>query len=231
MSNIFTAAEGTYLFVDTDSLVTEVKSTLDRLGLDSIVRPRYHSRSPVQHVDFRLPDLKIAGPNGEDMEALLRVENSSRPGTALSVKLGIYRMVCSNGLFGFSMESLQRIVHRVGPTAYNKLEGLPAAVEGSVKYVDHMRSVAESLADTVVVDPIGVIASLPILQKTKDMAISQVARQAFRPEDQPYTAWGLYNIVNEIDRLQSKSSIAHAQRDERLVDDILCLTQAYDEVI
>lgn len=229
--SIFTAAEGTYLFVDTDSLVAEVKNTLTGLGLDSIPRPRFHSRSPVQHVDFRLPDLKIAGPNGEQMEALLRVENSSRPGTALSVKLGIYRMVCANGLFGFSYESLQRIVHRVGPMAYDKLNGIPQAIANAVRYTEHLQSVAETLADTVVLNPIDVIASLPILERTKQAAISQIARNAYRPEDAPYTAWGLYNIVNELDRIASKSSVAHAQRDERLVDDILCLSQTYSEAI
>lgn len=230
MSKIFTAAEGSYLYISTDDLLNSVRDSLTEIGLDAIVRPLTDPRYARQSVEFRLPELKIQGPNGDDMEILLRVSNSSIPGTALSVKIGLYRMICQNGLFGFSYESIQRIVHRTGPMAYRKLDELPAAIRATMAYVNHLQAVCDDLAATKIVDPISVIASLPVPNRVKESAIRLVALGRYRAEDAPYTAWGLYNLVNEIDRVQSRSTMASADRDTRLVDDIICLASDQEEV-
>jgi hypothetical protein len=75
-------------------------------------------------------------------------------------------------------------------------------------------------------DPIDVIGSLPNLTFTqKDAAIYKVVNGEFRPGDRASDVWGLYNIVNEIVRLKSRSALASANRDFNLLEEITFLAQ------
>jgi hypothetical protein len=234
--------KGTFLAIDRESVRAVVQSTLAKLGIDATHRPQERTLYSRASEPGQLPTVKgfrlydqwslgfnVEGPNGEPMQALLKIQDSTVPGMAFRVSVGVLRLICLNGMFGFGTEFETRVNHRVGQSAFDKLAGLPAAIEAALKGLPQLAAAAEGLAAVPVADPIDVLLSLNIPEKVRENAISIIGRQAYRFEDQPTDAWGLYNIVNEVDRLLArKGSTAYLERDERLADDIICLASAQE---
>ena len=222
-----------FLRIDQQSLQAEIERAMVETGLTFYLK-RFHSleRTNNGHVglktfaEYHLPDLTVIGPSGESMVGMLRFRDSQIPGQAFSVSLGMFRLVCSNGLFGMSHATIQRIIHRAGPTNEGRLSGLVDAIKGAIGAVSLVQEKADDLADTLVADPIGLVASLNVPARVKDAVISSIAHGKYRMVDSPNTAWGLYNLVNEFDRALSRGFGAPTKRDESLADDIMALAMA-----
>ena len=95
-------------------------------------------------------------------------------------------------------------------------------------YVDRIKSgelIEEALdsLDVVVSNPVDVIGSLDLPNRVKYDAIALTTLARHRKEDNPYTAWGLYNLINERLRRTSRSQYAAASRDVTLLQDIIHL--------
>jgi hypothetical protein len=70
-----------------------------------------------------------------------------------------------------------------------------------------------------------IIGSLPMSEAARRKSIYFWAQNASRrPEDRGYTAWQLYNLVNEFDRRFSKSGDAILARESTRFQDIQLLT-------
>lgn len=234
MSNIITHEQGSFLRIDNGSVREVVLNTLKGLGLETDLDSRIRA---IKHRDgredgFRIYDTydigaPVIGPFGEEMRARLRIQDSTVPGMAFKVTLGVFRLLCLNGLFGFSEECTARVIHRAGPAAHGALEGLPAAIVAAVHALPKLQAETEHLAAIEVPDPVAVLMSLNIPQGTREAAFNVIRMAEYRKQEPASTAWGLYNIVNEIDRFKARvGSTAYLERDERLADDIVCLASA-----
>lgn len=233
--SIITRENGTFLQLDTLSVRETVLNTLKSLGLSpdltSTVR-EIKSRNPEKAGGMRVYDTydlgyTLHGPFGEEMKARLRVQDSTVPGWAFKATLGAFRALCLNGLFGFGEQCTARIVHRTGETAQDAIRALPDAIVAAVQALPKLQAEFEHLAAIEVPDPIAVLMSLNIPNVVREGAFNTITYGSYRTQEPAHTAWGLYNIVNELDRLRARQgSIAYLERDERLADDIVCLASA-----
>jgi len=237
------AVTPTFGRIDSESVHQVVQSVLTGLGLVAEVVERVKSRrctvkdaerGKVTHFgtrtysEYRLmnPAMEVTGPAGEALRAVIRITDTNLPGEAFRVSVGYFRLICLNGLFGLQTEAVARVTHRVGPTARGKLDALPAAIEAALASLPALQARAMELASMPVAAPVEVVKALDLPEKVRNQVLSLIAFSAFRRVDQPTNVWGLYNIINEVDRLLARQgSTAYLQRDSGLVDAIVALAQ------
>lgn len=193
-----------------DTATAEVRACTDTKLLMTVDLPR---------LSFNMPEL------GGKITPRLWLRNDNTGGSALSVGIGLYRWVCSNGLYIGVQAFGTRLIHRDGPHAHRVLDALPEALSAAMD--DIASGAATDLlleaSATVVTDPIDVVGSLDVGLRTKQFAIDNIILGRLRAEDNPNTAWGLYNIVNEAARFHTKSKWRTVNRDMTLLSDIQLL--------
>lgn len=141
------------------------------------------------------------------------IRDRSFPGGALTVHFGLYRLVCSNGLMAFrSVAAPVRIPHYRNRAQV--LMELTRVIQSSGDRFAAIVEEAERLDGLTVVDPELAIMAMTLPMSTKKRAIETIGAGLVRPEDDIKTAWGLYNFVNELDRVKARrGSTAYLDRD------------------
>ena len=130
---------GKYLFVNTETIVDD----LDKLGWKPVQAAQRKGRGKStifsKHmVAFQNPDIMIKGKDGDDSFPRIIMTNSHDGMQAFKFSVGIYRLVCSNGLVvadeqfsdfkikhkGYSFEELRGVVNEAVADLPNKVEVL-----------------------------------------------------------------------------------------------------------
>ena len=130
---------GKYLFVNTETIVDD----LDKLGWKPVQAAQRKGRGKStifsKHmVAFQNPDIMIKGKDGDDSFPRIILTNSHDGMQAFKFSVGIFRLVCSNGLVvadeqfsdfkikhkGYSFEELRGVVNEAVADLPNKVEVL-----------------------------------------------------------------------------------------------------------
>jgi hypothetical protein len=130
---------GKYLFVNTETIVDD----LDKLGWKPVQAAQRKSRGQEtifsKHmVAFQNPDIKIKGSDGDDSFPRIIMTNSHDGMQAFKFSVGIYRLVCSNGLVvadeefsdfkikhkGYTFEELRGVVNEAVADLPNRVQVL-----------------------------------------------------------------------------------------------------------
>jgi hypothetical protein len=92
-----------------------------------------------------------------------------------------------------------------------------------------LEALTSTLQDTIddarevrVLDPVNIIGSLNLTKSRKDSLIYNLDQAGESTSD----AWGLYNYINEVNRLRSRRWDSAWAADEGLLDDVKLLAQA-----
>jgi hypothetical protein len=145
-------------------------------------------------VVFRHPDIQIKGKNGDDAFPQILLTNSHDGKAAFNFRVGIFRLVCSNGLvvsdadfnnvsirhMNYTFESLQAKVNEV-------IEKLP----GLVQKINLFKST--KLTD----DQMTEFANKAAQLRTKARVNALELLEATRNEDQGNDLWAVFNRVQE----------------------------------
>ena len=130
---------GKYLFVNTETMIDD----LDKLGWKPVQAAQRKGRGKStilsKHmIAFQNPDLKIKGSDGDDSFPRIIMTNSHDGMQAFKFSVGIFRLVCSNGLVvadeqfsdfkikhkGYTFEELRGVVNQAVEDLPNKVEVL-----------------------------------------------------------------------------------------------------------
>ena len=130
---------GKYLFVNTETIVDD----LDKLGWKPVQAAQRKGRGKStifsKHmIAFQNPELKIKGKDGDDSFPRIIMTNSHDGMQAFKFSVGIFRLVCSNGLVvadeqfsdfkikhkGYTFEELRGVVNQAVEDLPNKVEVL-----------------------------------------------------------------------------------------------------------
>jgi hypothetical protein len=181
-------------------------------------------------ITAKMPDFTVNEPElGGLLTPQLWVKNDNSGGSALVVGIGLYRFICMNGLyFGLSSFNI-KLRHYDGPKAHGILDQLPQAIQSAIKAIESGEAldVAYDALETKVLDPISVVGNLPdVSNKVKQIVISNILNDSGREQDEPETAWGLYNQINEAARLRARSLYRQASNDIGMLDNIIALANA-----
>jgi len=224
-----TAIGPRFLSISNADLLTMVRNATASFGVEGqAVRVVGNDRRMTALATLKGLAFEVPGDGTLVPRLFFHNDNTGRK--ALSIGVGLFRLICSNGLTvgvpGMSFEAKLR--HVDGPRAHEQLDILPAMVAEAVQFIEAggLLDQIDAAKETKVTEPIEVVASLPIGIRAKEQAIDWLAHAQTRKEDNPYTAWGLYNTVNEAVRLRSRNEFTALAKDEGLLSHIITLAAA-----
>ena len=192
---------GKYLFVNTETIVDD----LDKLGWKPVQAAQRKSRGKdtifSKHmVAFQNPDIKIKGSDGDDSFPRIIMTNSHDGMQAFKFSVGIYRLVCSNGLVvadeefsdfkikhkGYSFSELRSVVRQA-------VEDLPNRVQVMNDMKNRVLTVEEKRQ--LALDAMLVRAGVDTL-KYDEETIDEILEPQ-RSEDKGDDLWRTFNVIQE----------------------------------
>jgi hypothetical protein len=211
-----------YKHVSSFDLIEALSEPLNEAGayINSIIYNPF-GKSSKHIIDVRLGAVDIMG--DKSIPRLL-ITNSYKGECALSFKVGLYRLVCSNGLVVGNDLFKERVIHLESNT--NKLDSIKESAIVALNYIsermvgDIEGSVQKPLG---LIDRYNVIQGLNLSKNVRKKIYDKVANPV-RPEDSTNTVWALYNIINEAIRESSRSELRNEERNFDLMDKVLRLS-------
>lgn len=199
---------GKYLFVNTETIVDD----LDKLGWKPVQAAQRKGRGKStifsKHmVAFQNPDIKITGKDGDDSFPRIIMTNSHDGMQAFKFSVGIFRLVCSNGLVvadeqfsefkikhkGYTFSELRGVVNQAVADLPNKVEVLNQMKQ---------RVLTQEEKNKLALDAMLVRAGIePGSEKAKkfnydDETIIDILDPK-RKEDEGDDLWRVFNVVQE----------------------------------
>jgi hypothetical protein len=217
---------GSFVSVNQESLLRSLEYLAETKGLH--LRERTISKAHLKAAKgdqnatqnfYTLRSNTIVDLNDSPVAPMIQVRDQTYAGSKLVLRLGLWRQICSNGLFGFSVQTEERIAH------YKKnedtLKALDDTISGMFERSSGLIMQVQDLQQRQI-DWRKVISQLDLPPKVLAELTQILWHGTNRPQDNPDNVWGLYNIVNEIDRrMARRNSIAYLDRDNRMLDLIL----------
>jgi len=194
-----------YLHVNTETVIDD----LAKLGwfpvtaMQRRTKPRKDGSPTIRSkhmISFQNPDLIIKGKNGDDAFPRIIVTNSHDGLSSFQFRVGIYRLVCSNGLVvadeefsafsikhkGYTFEELQGVVSQAVADLPNKIQVLNK-MQVRMLTADEQRQLA--------IDAMALRSTNP--DAKYDEATIEEVLAATRKEDEGDSLWLVFNRVQE----------------------------------
>jgi len=199
---------GRYLFVNTETIVDD----LDKLGWKPVQAAQRKSRGngtifSKHMVAFQNPDIKIKGEGGDDSFPRIIMTNSHDGMQAFKFSVGIFRLVCSNGLVVADEQFSEFKIKHKGYTFGELREVVNQAVEdlpNKVQVLNDMkdRVLTQEEKNGLALDAMLIRAGIePGSEKAKkfnydDETIEDILDPK-RDEDKGDDLWRVFNVVQE----------------------------------
>ena len=199
---------GKYLFVNTETIIDD----LDKLGWKPVQaaqrKGRGNSTIFSKHmIAFQNPNLKIKGSDGDDSFPRIIMTNSHDGMQAFKFSVGIFRLVCSNGLVVADEQFSDFKIKHKGYT-FNELRGVVnQAVEdlpNKVEVLNQMKNrvLSQEEKNKLALDAMLIRANIaPGSEKAKkfnydDETIIDILDPK-RKEDEGDDLWRVFNVIQE----------------------------------
>jgi len=184
----------TYVQTPTSRVVEDLMNLGWQVTKAQEVKSKKYKGFQKHMIVFRHPDIMIKGENGDDAFPQILLTNSHDGKAAFNFRVGIFRLVCSNGLvvsdadfnnvsirhINYTFETLQTRIQEV----INKLPGL-------VQKINLFKST--QLTEAQMVD----FATKAMQLRTKERVNIMDVLNAERPQDQGNDLWVVFNRVQE----------------------------------
>lgn len=191
-----------YLFVNTETIIDDL-AKLNWFPVNSAQRKAQSKKNTIfsKHmVSFQNPDIKITSKNGDDAYPRIILTNSHDGMQAFKFSVGIFRLVCSNGLVvadekfsdfkikhkGYTFEELRNVVRQA-------VEDLPNRVE----VMNDMRKkiLTQEEKNQLALDAMLIRAGVKTLEYDEETI--QDILEPIRSEDKGNDLWTVFNVVQE----------------------------------
>jgi len=236
-----------YLHVNTETVMDDLAKLgwLPVTASQRRTKPRKDGSPTIRSkhmVSFQNPDLMIKGKNGDDAFPRIIVTNSHDGLCSFQFRIGIYRLVCSNGLVvadeefsafsikhkGYTFEELKTVVAQAVADLPNKVEVLNK-MQVRMLTADEQRQLA--------IDAMALRATNPDARYTE--ASIQDVLTATRKEDEGDSLWLVFNRIQESiinggysaalrgSKVRKVKKIKSFERDLQVNQDLFKLATAY----
>lgn len=202
------AVSGKYLFVNTETIIDD----LAKLNWFPVVAKQRRSKGKdtiySKHmISFQNPDIMIKGKDGDDAFPRIILTNSHDGLQAFKFSVGIFRLVCSNGLVvadekfsdfrirhkGYTFAELREVVLQAVRDLPNRVEVLNKMKSTILTPEQKNQLALEAMLVRAGVDPTSEKAStFQYDQETLDEIL-----EPKRKEDQGSDLWRVFNVVQE----------------------------------
>ena len=215
---------GRYRPIDTEALVRQI---VGDLGMDEdstidVLRPRGKSSRHGVVLTVGSPVMLA----GTSCFPRIYVRNSYAGESSLTVDVGFYRLICSNGMMVGSTHFRGRIRHV--QSGVSQLDWLRTQIVAAVQWLQEElpQLVTRLNSNLLTIEQIrailGAIGAGANLLKHMEHVMYNPTHY-LRPEDrspQGLTAWNVWNVVNEQMRRRSRSPLRQLERNSGLLDAI-----------
>lgn len=199
---------GKYLFVNTETIVDD----LDKLGWKPVQAAQRKSRGngtifSKHMVAFQNPDIKIKGEGGDDSFPRIIMTNSHDGMQAFKFSVGIFRLVCSNGLVVADEQFSEFKIKHKGYTFGELREVVNQAVEdlpNKVQVLNDMknRTLTSEEKNKLALDAMLIRAGItPDSEKAKAFNYDEETIEDIldpkRDEDKGDDLWRVFNVIQE----------------------------------
>jgi hypothetical protein len=193
---------GKYLFVNTETIIDDL-AKLNWFPVKAAQRKARKKEGTIfsKHmVAFQNPDIKITSEDGDDAYPRILLTNSHDGMQAFKFSVGIFRLVCSNGLVvadeqfsdfkikhkGYSFDELRDVVRQAVEDLPNKVE-----VMNNMKN----RILTQEEKNQLALDAMLLRAGVKTLEY--DQETIQDILEPKRKEDQGDDLWRVFNVIQE----------------------------------
>ena len=199
---------GKYLFVNTETIVDD----LDKLGWKPVQAAQRKSRGngtifSKHMVAFQNPDIKIKGEGGDDSFPRIIMTNSHDGMQAFKFSVGIFRLVCSNGLVVADEQFSEFKIKHKGYTFSELREVVNQAVEdlpNKVQVLNDMknRTLTQDEKNKLALDAMLIRANItPGSEKANEFNYDDETIEDIldpkRDEDKGDDLWRVFNVIQE----------------------------------
>lgn len=182
-------------------------------------------------VVLRHPDIMISGKNGDDSFPQVILTNSHDGKNAFNFRVGIYRLICSNGLVVADSEFGNMSIRHINYTFENlreKMNELISKLPGLVQKINLFKSI--QLTEDQMIEFATIVATL----RTKQRVNISTLLEATRDEDKGNGLWEVYNRLQEkllggsyIAGRRKARSVKSFQKDIEINEKLWELAEAY----
>jgi len=197
--SVFTEAKAShltdkYIQTPTSRVVEDLMNLGWQVTKAQEVKSRKYKGFQKHVIVFRHPDIMIKGANGDDAFPQILLTNSHDGKAAFNFRVGIFRLVCSNGLVvsdaDFNNVSIRHINYTF-ETLQSKIQEVIAKLPGLVQKINLFKST--QLSEDQMMEFATKAATLRTKQKVNIMDLLN----ADRVEDQGSDLWVVFNRVQE----------------------------------
>ena len=197
-----------YLFVNTETIIDD----LDKLGWKPVQAAQRASRGKFtifsKHmIAFQNPDLKIKGKDGDDSFPRIIMTNSHDGMQAFKFSVGIFRLVCSNGLVvadeqfnefkikhkGYTFDELRGVVNEAVADLPNKVEVLNQMKSRILTQDEKNKLALDAMLIRANIKP----GSKEAIKFNYDDETIEDILDPKRDEDKGDDLWKVFNVVQE----------------------------------
>lgn len=183
-----------YIQTPTSRVVEDLMSLGWEVTKAQEVKSRKYKGFQKHVVVFRHPDIMIKGENGDDSFPQILLTNSHDGKAAFNFRVGIFRLVCSNGLVvsdaDFNNVSIRHINYTF-ETLQAKIQEVISKLPGLVQKINMFKST--ELTEEQMID----FAAKAMQLRTKARVNIMDVLTADRPQDQGNDLWVVFNRVQE----------------------------------
>ncbi len=205
---------GRYRTIDTQSLVTRVLEDLAlNATIDSVTGRGRRSTKHAVVITLSTPVMLA----GTACFPRIYVRNSYAGESALTVRVGFYRLICSNGMMVGTTHFNGRLLHL--ESGIRQLPQLRKSIQSAVEWCTvELPRLADRL-NAIQLTGVQISTILASISASKRLAEAVSYRVAHpgqvRPEDRiqdaagnlGFTAWNVWNVINETQRERSRSAL------------------------
>ena len=198
-----------YLFVNTETIVDD----LDKLGWKPVQAAQRKSRGnggtifSKHMVAFQNPDIKIKGSDGDDSFPRIIMTNSHDGMQAFKFSVGIFRLVCSNGLVvadeqfsdfkikhkGYTFGELRDVVNQAVADLPNKVQVLNDMKNRTLTQEEKNKLALDSMLVRAGIEP----GSEKATKFNYDDETIEDILDPKRKEDEGDDLWRVFNVIQE----------------------------------
>ena len=199
---------GKYLFVNTEQIIDD----LDKLGWKPVTAAQRKSRGvdtifSKHMITFQNPDIKITGKDGDDSFPRIIMTNSHDGLQAFKFSVGIFRLVCSNGLVVADEKFSDFKIRHKGYTFKELRDVVAQAVQdlpNKVEVLNKMRTkiLSKDEKEKLALDAMLIRAGIaPDSDKAKKFEYDEETIEDIlepkRKEDKGDDLWKVFNVIQE----------------------------------
>mgnify|MGYP001429083465 FL=1 len=216
-----------YQTVSTNDLLDLAKAKFsDQLDFSKLTQINGWGSTSVSEVPFRMHSTI----GSDQIVPKMLICNSMNREKALTIAMGVFRLVCSNGLVVGDTSMNQRIIHRAGPKVANFLETFEEKVAAAIRNIQKSIGEVVNLTDIKIASPRQAFDHLAaqgvLTTRSHSSLLDQLENDDFRSEDRAHldNVWGILNLANEAlesNRVSRSTPMSLYERNRRIVPSLL----------